>query len=127
MSDEEGVEVQSEEQPLAIARPIPEPEGQSGEWALVAHNKRVLEGWRLLCRQVNENAVRCYDWLRTNPTRRIPGRCYELKHKHYAGAWCYEIGSGQRIYYRPRPEKRDVLIYYAGPHPKRGVPYPPAE
>ena len=54
----------------------------------------------------------------------IPRRCYALKHKHYAGCWAFEIGSGERIYYKPRTEKREVVVYYAGPHPT-AVPYPP--
>src|SRR5579864_5009403 len=70
-------------------------EGPSNRWALVANNKNVLRGWQDLCQQIPKNALRCYDWLREDPTRKIPGRCYELKHKHYEGAWCYEIGSGQ--------------------------------
>jgi len=56
----------------------------------------------------------------------IPGRGYELKHKQYAGAWCYEIGSGQRVYYKLRPDSQEILVYYAGPHPRK-APYPPAE
>ena len=93
-------------------------------WSLTAHNKKVLRGWETLCQQLPENAVRCYEWLRRHPTERIPGRCYQLKHKHYAGGWCFEIGSGQRIYYKLRPEHNDVLLYYAGPHPAK-VPHPP--
>src|ERR1017187_7198917 len=66
------------------------PKGSAGEiqqpWSLTAHNKKVLRGWETLCQQLPENAVRCYEWLRRHPTERIPGRCYELKHKHYAGA-----------------------------------------
>jgi hypothetical protein len=103
------------------------PEGSSiidKPWNLIAHNKKILKGWEVLCQDIPENAIRCYNWLREDPMRRIPGRCYELKHKHYAGAWCYEIGSGQRVYYKPRINQRDVLIYYAGRHPKK-VPYPP--
>ena len=107
---------------------LPEPKGPgpvvSDPWVLIAHCKRTLKGWRLLCEQIQENAQRCYDWLRADPTRRIPGRCYELKHKHYIGVWCYEVGSGQRVYYKPRRESHDVLVYYAGPHPTK-VPYPP--
>ena len=99
-------------------------DGPSKAWTLTANNKNVIRGWQELCRQIPENARRCYDWLREDPTRRIPGRCYELKYKHYAGAWCYEIGSGQRVYYKLRAEQKDVLVYYAGRHPIT-VPYPP--
>ena len=93
-------------------------------WGVTAYNKKVLRGWEELCKQIPENVGRCYCWLRKHPTERIPGRCYGLKHKFYAGAWCYEVGSGQRVYYKPRPEQHDVLVYYAGPHPSK-VPCPP--
>jgi hypothetical protein len=124
MPDDEGLDSAVQE-PLALPRPGNAAEEQAGDWGLIAHNKRVLDGWRLICRQIPENAIRCYKWLRNDPTKRIPGRCYELKHKNYAGAWAYEVGSGQRIYYTPRPQRRDVLVYYAGPHPKKAAPYPP--
>jgi hypothetical protein len=111
--------------------PIPFPGDDEREvvpaypWTITAHNKKVAAGWEKLCSQIFENSKRCYVWLMTDPTRRIPGRCYELKHKHYQGVWCFEIGSGQRIYYRVRTELHDVLVYYAGPHPSK-VPYPPS-
>jgi len=56
----------------------------------------------------------------------INGRCYALRHQHYAGVWSYEVGSGDRIYYRPDEARRRVLVYYAGPHPAK-VPYPPED
>src|SRR5438067_12035039 len=100
------------EEPPKPSLDIPKPQGSTTDpnnpWNLLAHNKQVIKSWTELCRQIPENAKRCYEWLRTDPTRRIPGRCYELKHKGYAGAWGYEIGSGQRIYYRPRIERHDV-------------------
>src|SRR5581483_9508126 len=95
-------------------------------WTIFAKNKKVLDGWNELVHSIYSNASRCYEWLRKHPKQRIPGRCYELKHKHYAGAWCFEIGSGQRIYYKLREEKKEVVIYYAGQHP-RTVPYPPTD
>lgn len=113
-------------EPLEIPNPDATTDQNLGDWKLIAHNRRVLEGWRLLCRQMPENAVRCHRWLREHPATPIRNRCYALKHKHYAGVWCYEIGSSERIYYELRQEVREVLIYYAGAHPKK-VPYPPAE
>lgn len=98
----------------------------AGTWKPIGHNRRVLAGWNLLCRQIPENAIRCYDWLREHPTKAIRGRCYELKYKQYAGVWCFEIGSGQRVYYKLRQNSREVLVYYAGPHPWK-VPCAPAE
>lgn len=74
--------------------------------------------------QIPANARRCFLWLGADPMRRIPGRCYELKHKQYRGVWCFEIGGGQRVYYMIRAESRTVLVYYAGPHPSK-APYPP--
>jgi hypothetical protein len=94
-------------------------------WTLKAHSKRILKGWLELCNALPENAARCYGWLRADPMRRITGRCYPLRHKGYAGAWAYEIGSGHRVYYVPKEDSRQVLVYYAGPHPPK-VPCPPA-
>jgi hypothetical protein len=114
-----------EPQPDFELRPPDETtDGTGRPWGLTAYNKRVVRGWEALCKQIPENVTRCYCWLRRNPTERIPGRCYELKHKHYAGAWCYEVGSSQRAYYKLRLEQHDVLVYYAGPHPSK-APYPP--
>ena len=96
----------------------------SSGWSVVAHNKAVIRGWSAICKQINENAVRCYEWLRATPTRRIPGRCYPLRHSGYTGCWGFEVGSGQRVYYRPDEARKTVLVYYAGPHPSR-VPRPP--
>ena len=125
MPNGEGIADTEAAEPLEI--PIPGPAGQNpGDWKLIAHNRKVLEGWRLLCRQILENAIRCHRWLREHPAKPIPGCCYGLKHKRYSGVWCYEIGSGQRVYYILRQSSLDVLIYYAGPHPK-AAPYPPAE
>lgn len=110
---------------------LPRPESVSGEdlgsWTVIAHNKNVVEGWRYVCRQIPDNAARCYAWLRMHPTRGIPRRCYALKHKHYAGVGAFEVGASDRVYYRPRQDRHDVLVFYAGPHPKRGIPYPPPE
>lgn len=101
-------------------------ESGTPEWRLVAYNKRVVKDWLALCNAIPENCVKCYDWLSTDPKRRINARCYPLKHAKYRGVWCYEVGSSERIYYRPREDRRDVLVYYAGRHPKSGVPEPPA-
>lgn len=107
------------------------PEGSNDEktpdpWALRAYNKKTIKGWQDVCEDIPENATRCYEWLRANPARRIPGRCFELKYKRYKGIWCYEVGSGHRIYYKPRDDRHDVLIYFAGRHPKK-APYPPKD
>lgn len=93
-------------------------------WSVVAHNKKVLKGWEQLVRNTPQNAINAYDWLRRHPTKSMPGRCYALKHKKYAGHWCYEIGSGDRVYYRPDDTNRTVTVWYAGSHPN-AVPTPP--
>src|ERR1700689_2393492 len=81
-----------------------------GLWSLIAYNKRVLKGWQDLCLALTENSRRCHEWLRAHPKKPIPRRCYELKHKHFVGTWAYEIGSGQRVYYKMREAKREVVI-----------------
>jgi hypothetical protein len=53
-----------------------------------------------------------------------PRKCYPLKGKAYDGCWCYEIGGGDRVYYRPSADQKKAVIYYAGRHPKT-VPTPP--
>jgi hypothetical protein len=76
-------------------------------------------------RDTPQNAINAYDWLRMHATKPLPGRCYALKHKNYAGCWCYEIGSGNRLYYKPDEVTKRAIVYYAGPHPKGGIPTPP--
>jgi hypothetical protein len=94
-------------------------------WTLVAHNKRVLQSWNVLCENTRENASRCYQWLSQHATTPIPRRCYPLKGSAYAGCWAFEIGSGDRVYYKPDESAKRAVIYYAGPHPRK-APEPPA-
>ena len=54
----------------------------------------------------------------------IRGRCYALKGKKKAGCWCYEIGSGDRVYYKPDDASKTAKVYYAGSHPN-DAPDPP--
>lgn len=118
-----------DQSPSDAVIPLPAPAGlneDGSKWQLIAHSKNVVKGWISICSRLQENAKRSYAWLRTDPRRSIPRRCYPLRHKHYQGVWCYEIGSGDRIYYKPRDENRDVLVYYAGPHPVK-IPYPPID
>lgn len=114
-----------EEEPSFELTPPPGANVGEPPWTLTAHSKKVIRGWQELCLELPENAARCYEWLRADPTKRISGRCYPLRHKNYQGCWAYEIGSAERIYYKLREEQHDVLIYYAGRHPSK-VPYPPS-
>ena len=52
------------------------------------------------------------------------GTLLSVEAQPYAGCWGYEVGAGQRVYYKPNPETKRVLVYYAGPHPTK-IPYPP--
>src|ERR1700685_915114 len=125
MHDEDPVDDLSGSNAFGLAPSLaisPEPSA----WTITAYSKKTLKGWAALCERLPQNATRCYEWLRLNPVTPIPRRCYELKHKNYAGCWCYEIGSGDRIYYKPRRDRNDVLVYYAGPHPVK-VPSPPRD
>lgn len=97
-----------------------------GTWTLVAHNKNVLRGWDSLCCNTPENAQHCYAWLSHHAMHPRPGRCYPLKGKQNAGCWGYEIGSGNRVYYKPDGQQKKAVIYYAGPHPNT-VPAPPKD
>jgi hypothetical protein len=107
--------------PFKGANPI------ASTWILKAHTTRVLKGWEKLSRATQQNVVNCYDWMRRHATERIPGRCYALKHKTHAGHWCYEIGAGDRVYYKPEETSKTAIVWYAGPHPKDGIPVPPKD
>ncbi len=98
---------------------------QESVWSLIAHDKKVLRGWNDLSRDTLENVVNAYDWLRSDAMKWKPGRCYPLRGKRYAGCWCYEIGSGDRLYYVPDAANKTATVYYAGRHPKGAIPIPP--
>ena len=112
--------------PVGLSLPLtrPEPSLQAAEWTLVAHNRRILAAWNLLCRETPANARNCYDWLSRHATRTKPRRCYPLKGKENAGCWGYEIGAGDRVYYKPDEPNKKATIYFAGPHPPK-IPGPP--
>jgi hypothetical protein len=93
-------------------------------WLVVARNRKVNKSWEILIKQSPENARRCYEWLCAQPMQRLSGRIFPLKGKIYNGAWEYEVTGGSRIYYVPDPQTRKVVVYYAGPHPKK-APTPP--
>jgi hypothetical protein len=93
-------------------------------WVVVARNSRINKDWEKLIKQSPENARRCYERLREDPMQRSPGRIFPLKGKQYRGAWECELTGGDRIFYVPDPETRKVVVYYAGPHPKK-APTPP--
>ena len=118
-------EVDEEEAPpLELSAPLKGSDPSQSIWTLVAHNRRVVKGWEQLVRNTPENAINCFDWLRMHAMKPIPGRCYALKGKKKAGCWCYEIGSGDRVYYRPDDASKVAKFYYAGSHPS-AAPDPP--
>jgi len=94
-------------------------------WNLTAWNKRILKDWIGLCRDTPQEATRCFDWLSRDAMKPIPRRCYALKGHQYAGIWSYEIGSGNRVYYKPFKDTKAAVVYYAGNHPPQGIPLPP--
>ena len=57
--------------------------------------------------------------------KRMPGRCFPLRYSKYSGHWCYEIGAGDRLYYKPDEAAKKVTVWYAGSHPKNRIPVPP--
>ncbi|HEY9854042.1 MAG TPA: hypothetical protein V6D28_31535 [Leptolyngbyaceae cyanobacterium] len=93
-------------------------------WLVVAKNRRVNRDWEALLVRAPESAKRCYQDLCTVPMVRKPKRVFPLKGKRYQGAWEYEVTSSDRVFYVPDEEKRKVLVYYAGKHPKT-APIPP--
>lgn len=94
-------------------------------WSVIARDKKVRKGWEQLVRNTSANAINCYDWLVRHPMKPMPGRCYPLKGKEFAGHWCYEVGAGDRVYYQPDPASKKVTVWYAGPHPS-AIPVPPS-
>ena len=50
-----------------------------------------------------------------------------MKGKVYAGFWEYEVGRGNRVYYKPDEVSKKAVIYYAGAHPKDKIPVPPKD
>jgi hypothetical protein len=97
-----------------------------GPWTIKAYNKKVLKGWKMLRESTPSDAARFVKWLTQDAMQPIPGRCYPLKGKAFVGIWAYEIGSGNRIYYRPNPSTKIAIVYYAGPHPAT-APTPPKD
>jgi hypothetical protein len=93
-------------------------------WLVVAKNRRVNRDWEALMLRVPENTRRCYQDLCTAPIARKPKRVFPLKGKLYKGAWEYEVTGSDRVFYVPDEDKRKVLVYYAGTHPK-SAPFPP--
>jgi len=110
------------EEPLAVP---PKSEGSTGAeapWTVVAHNARVNHAWKDLIEKAGENAAKCYDYLRSTPMVRRPGRIFPLKGKKYAGAWEYEVTGGDRVFYVPEGKFKKVTVYYAGPHLDQAPP-----
>jgi len=93
-------------------------------WLVVAKNRRVNRDSEALLLRAPENTRRCYQDLCTSPMVRKPKRVFPLKGKLYQGAWEYEVTSSDRVFYVPDEDKRKVLVYYAGKHPK-SAPTPP--
>jgi hypothetical protein len=99
---------------------------EQSAWTLIAYNKKVLKAWERMANSSPENVINAYDWLRKDAMKWKPGRCYPLRHKNYVGCWGYEIGSGDRLYYKPDEANKIATVYYVGPHPK-DIPVPPKD
>lgn len=99
-------------------------ESRNFVWIVVAKNRRINKDWEDLLLCFPENTRRCYEDLCQAPMKRQPGRVFPLKGKKYQGAWEYELTKSERVFYIPYLEKRKVVVYYAGKHPKRNAPFP---
>lgn len=111
---------------LKLRLSVDEPE-MSDRWAVFAYNQQVYKSWEKMMVRVPENLERCLEDLCTHPMQRYPKRVFPLKGKTYKGAWEYEVTGGDRVLYFPDPESRQVVVYYAGPHPKPPIPTPPKD
>lgn len=96
-------------------------------WTLVAHDKRVLKGWEQLAKTTPSNVINAFDWLSQRAMTPRGGRCFPLRHKNYAGSWCYELGAGDRLYYKPDDQTKIAKVWYVGPHPRDRIPSPPRD
>lgn len=61
--------------------------------------------------------------LQTRCSRSLGGAIHSGE-EYIAGVWCYEIGRGDRVYYKPDLRARKAIVYYAGPHPPKAPPPP---
>lgn len=106
--------------------PLTRPDGvpDNTPWKVIAHNKTIAKCWDQLCANTPANARNCFLWLSQHAMTPKPRRCYALKGKQHAGCWAYEIGAGDRVYYKPNKETRIAKVFYAGPHPP-SIPIPP--
>jgi hypothetical protein len=96
-------------------------------WTLIPHDKKVLAAWERLSRDTSANIVNAYDWLSQRAMTPRGSRCFALRHAKYLGCWCYELGPGDRLYYKPDADKKIAIVWYVGPHPKDRVPPPPKD
>ena len=83
-------------------------------------NRGVETAWERLVVQYANETRECFDWLATNPTRRVLGRCAPLKGELGArGIWQYEVGGGSRVWYVVREDEHEVIVLRAAAgHPK---------
>jgi len=96
-------------------------------WIVFAYNRRVQKSWEKMMNRVPESLERCLEDLCTQPMQRYPKRVFPLKRRPYKGAWEYEVTGGDRVYYVPNPETRQVIVYYADVHPNPPSPKPPKD
>lgn len=122
---ESGLFLESPKKILGI-KEQPKQEAENSSWIVIASNSRVVKSWRELVISCPENAIRCYQYLRQNPMQRSRGRVFPLRGQKFKGAWEYEITGSDRVFYIPRSDKKQVIVYYAGKHPvKNKYPQPP--
>jgi hypothetical protein len=96
-------------------------------WTLRPRDKRVLREWKRLSRDTPANIINAYEWLSQRAMTLRGTRCFPLKGKKYAGCWCYELGPGDRLYYKPDEKTKTAVVWYVGAHPKDGIPAPPED
>lgn len=103
-----------------------EPENND-RWTVFAYNRRVQKSWEKMMARVPENLERCLEDLCTQPMQRYPKRVFPLTGRPYKGVWEYRVTGGDRVYYVPSPEIRQVFVYYADEHPNPPSPRPPKD
>ena len=100
---------------------------KNDRWTVFAYNRRVYKSWEKMMQRIPDSLERCLEDLCTQPMQRYPKRVFPLKGRAYKGAWEYEVTGGDRVFYVPNSETRQVIIYYADEHPNQPSPKPPKE
>ena len=96
-------------------------------WTVYASSKRILKDWHNLVINNPEETIACYKAISSAPMQRIRGVAFAMKGKTFKGGWEYKVNKGDRVFYQPIKDTKEVIVYYADKHPKEHkYPTPPS-